>query len=109
MAICKKTFYLQLDILQKTFYFTLSSVNRRVHLTWCENYRDWNMDQWETVTFTDESRFSLTSNSYHAFKWREPGTNNLPLNAREIGHYGSKDLASRNEDSEGWPRTPPFF
>ncbi|GBM75150.1 hypothetical protein AVEN_195571-1 [Araneus ventricosus] len=70
----------------------LTSTNRRVHLAWCREHRDWSMDQWATVPFTDESRFSLNTNSHRTFIWREPGTRYLPSNVREIDHYGGGGL-----------------
>lgn len=70
----------------------LTSANRRVRLTWCRDHRDWSEDQWATVLFTDESRFSLTSDSRRTFIWREPGTRYLPSNVREIDHYGGGGL-----------------
>ncbi|GFS97755.1 transposable element Tcb2 transposase [Trichonephila clavipes] len=33
---------------------SLTSTNRRVRLAWCRQHRDWNMDQWATILFTDE-------------------------------------------------------
>ncbi|GBM88938.1 Transposable element Tcb2 transposase [Araneus ventricosus] len=66
----------------------LTSTNRRARLEWCREHRDWSMDQWATVLFTDESRFSLNTDSRRAFIWREPGTRYLPFNVREIDHYG---------------------
>ncbi|KFM59627.1 Transposable element Tcb2 transposase, partial [Stegodyphus mimosarum] len=47
------------------------------------------MEQWATVLFTDESRFSLNIDSCHTFIWRDPGTRYLPSNVREINNYGS--------------------
>ncbi|GFY27160.1 transposable element Tcb1 transposase [Trichonephila clavipes] len=47
----------------------LSSANSRVRLKWCRDHRDWNKDQWMTILFSDESRFSLTSHSDHTFIW----------------------------------------
>ncbi|GBO26509.1 hypothetical protein AVEN_53650-1 [Araneus ventricosus] len=52
--------------------------NRRVRLAWCREHRDWSMDQWATFLFTDESRFSLNTDSRRMFIWREPGTRYLP-------------------------------
>ncbi|GBN95822.1 Transposable element Tcb2 transposase [Araneus ventricosus] len=66
----------------------LTSTNRRVRLAWCREHRDWSMDQWATVLFTDESRFSLNTDSRRTFIWREPGTRYLLSNVREIDHYG---------------------
>ncbi|GBN89464.1 hypothetical protein AVEN_258462-1 [Araneus ventricosus] len=50
------------------------------------------MDQWSTVLFTDESQFSLNTDSCRMFIWREPGTHYLPSNVREIDHYGEGGL-----------------
>ncbi|GBL80570.1 Transposable element Tcb2 transposase [Araneus ventricosus] len=66
----------------------LTSTNRRVRLAWCREHRDWSMDQWATVLFTDESRFSLNTDSSRTFIWRELGTRYLPSNVRKIDHYG---------------------
>ncbi|GBM77396.1 hypothetical protein AVEN_213857-1 [Araneus ventricosus] len=70
----------------------LTSTNRRVRLAWCREHRDWSMDQWATVLFTDESRFSLNTDSRRTFIWREPGNRYLPSNVREIHHYGGGGL-----------------
>ncbi|GBM94229.1 Transposable element Tcb2 transposase [Araneus ventricosus] len=70
----------------------LTSTNRRVRLAWYREHRDWSMDQWATVLFTDESRFSLNTDSRRTFIWREPGTRYLPSNVREIDHYGGGGL-----------------
>ncbi|GBN15901.1 hypothetical protein AVEN_88534-1, partial [Araneus ventricosus] len=70
----------------------LTSTNRRVRLEGCREHRDWSMDQWATVLFTDESRFSLNTDSGRTFIWREPRTRYLPSNVREIDHYGGEGL-----------------
>ncbi|GBO03204.1 hypothetical protein AVEN_228326-1 [Araneus ventricosus] len=70
----------------------LTSTNRRVRLAWCREHRDWSMDQWAIVLFTDESRFSLNTDSRREFIWREPGTRYLPSNVRVIDHYGGGGL-----------------
>ncbi|GBM22200.1 hypothetical protein AVEN_225086-1, partial [Araneus ventricosus] len=70
----------------------LNSTNRRVRLAWCREHRDWSMDQWATVLFTDECGFSLTTDSRRTYIWREPETRYLPSNVREIDHYGGGGL-----------------
>ncbi|GBN94639.1 hypothetical protein AVEN_222604-1 [Araneus ventricosus] len=70
----------------------LTSTNRRVRLAWCKENRDWSMDQRATVLITDESRFSLNTDSRRTFIWREPGTRYLPSNVREIDYYGGGGL-----------------
>ncbi|GFT22952.1 transposable element Tcb2 transposase [Trichonephila clavipes] len=64
----------------------------RVRLEWCRQHRDWSMDQWATVLFTNESRFSLNTDSRHTFIWREPGTRYLPSNVLEIDNYRREGL-----------------
>ncbi|GFX84824.1 esterase FE4 [Trichonephila clavipes] len=70
----------------------LTSTNRRVRLAWFRQHRDWSMDQWVTVLFTDESRFSLNINSRRTSIWREPGTRYLPCKVHEFDNYGGGDL-----------------
>ncbi|GBM69512.1 hypothetical protein AVEN_205388-1 [Araneus ventricosus] len=50
------------------------------------------MDQWATVLFTDESRFSINTDSRRMFIWEEPGTLYLSSSVREIDHYGGGGL-----------------
>ncbi|GBM09329.1 Transposable element Tc1 transposase [Araneus ventricosus] len=76
----------------RLFARTLTSTNRRVRLAWCREHRDWSMDQWPTVLFTDESRSSLNTDSRRTFIWRETGTRYIPSNGREFDHYGGGDL-----------------
>ncbi|GFU14936.1 HTH_Tnp_Tc3_2 domain-containing protein [Trichonephila clavipes] len=61
-----------------------SSTNRRVRLAWFRQHRNWSMDQWVTILFTDESRFSLNTDFRRTFIWREPGIRYLPSNVSEI-------------------------
>ncbi|GFT64465.1 transposable element Tcb2 transposase [Trichonephila clavipes] len=54
-------------------------------------HRNWRDNEWERVLFTDESRFSLSSNSHRILIWRERGSRNLPSNIIErdrIGGHG---------------------
>ena len=51
-------------------------------------HSDWSMEQWATVLFTDESRFSLNTDSRRTFIWREPGTRYLPSNVDNYGGGG---------------------
>ncbi|GFV44247.1 transposable element Tcb2 transposase [Trichonephila clavipes] len=41
------------------------------------DHRDWSINQWATVLFSNESRFSLTSDSCRSFIRRETGTHYL--------------------------------
>ncbi|GFV89242.1 HTH_Tnp_Tc3_2 domain-containing protein [Trichonephila clavipes] len=46
----------------------------------------------DRVLFTDESRFSLNTDSCRTFIWREPGTCYLPSNVSEIDNSGGGGL-----------------
>ncbi|GFT52907.1 HTH_Tnp_Tc3_2 domain-containing protein [Trichonephila clavipes] len=67
----------------------LTSTNRTVRLVWCRQHRDWSIDQWVTVLFTDEQP---NTDYRRKFIWREPGTRYLPFNVREIDNYGGESL-----------------
>ncbi|UYV69889.1 hypothetical protein LAZ67_7001107 [Cordylochernes scorpioides] len=51
----------------------LTSAHRRARLNWCLEHHAWIHDQWANVLFSDESRFSLNTDSRRVFIWREPG------------------------------------
>ncbi|GFW54310.1 HTH_Tnp_Tc3_2 domain-containing protein [Trichonephila clavipes] len=56
----------------------LTLTNQSVRLEWSRQHRNWSMDQWATVLFTDESRFSLNTYSRFTFIWREQGSATYP-------------------------------
>ncbi|UYV84424.1 hypothetical protein LAZ67_X002122 [Cordylochernes scorpioides] len=60
---------------------------RRARLNWCLEHHAWTHDQWANVLFSDESRFSLNTDSRRVFIWREPGTHYHPSNIREIDSF----------------------
>ncbi|UYV80547.1 hypothetical protein LAZ67_19000535 [Cordylochernes scorpioides] len=62
----------------------LTSAHRRARLNWCLEHHAWTHDQWANVLFSDESRFSLNTDSRRVFIWREPGNRYHPSNIREI-------------------------
>ncbi|XP_071043022.1 uncharacterized protein [Parasteatoda tepidariorum] len=46
----------------------------RLRLAWSREHALWTHQQWSCVMFSDESRFSLQSDSRRTFIWRAPGT-----------------------------------
>jgi transposase len=70
----------------------LTSTHRMHRLNWCNNHLQWNQQDWARVLFTDESRFSLESDSKRLIIWREPGTRYHPSNIRERDRYGGAGL-----------------
>ncbi|GFW64598.1 transposable element Tcb2 transposase [Trichonephila clavipes] len=57
--------------------------HRRHRLQWCRDYKNWRIDQWSCVLFTDESRFSTRSDSQRVLIWREIGTRFYTSNIKE--------------------------
>ncbi|GFY09186.1 HTH_Tnp_Tc3_2 domain-containing protein [Trichonephila clavipes] len=52
----------------------LTATHCRLRLTWSREHALWTPQQWSCVMFSDESRFSLRSDSRRTLKWRAPGT-----------------------------------
>ncbi|GFV73670.1 HTH_Tnp_Tc3_2 domain-containing protein [Trichonephila clavipes] len=62
----------------------LTATHCRLRLTWSREHALWTPQQWSCVMFSDESRFSLQSDSHQTLIWRAPGiryhTKRTPLN-----------------------------
>ncbi|GBN82987.1 Transposable element Tcb1 transposase [Araneus ventricosus] len=52
----------------------LTATHCRLRLAWSREHALWTPQQWSCVMFSDESRFSLQSDSRRTFIWRAPGT-----------------------------------
>ncbi|GFU41372.1 transposable element Tcb1 transposase [Trichonephila clavipes] len=72
----------------------LTPVHRRRRSLWCREYWNWRDNEWERVLFTDESRFSFSSDSHRILIWRERGSRNHPSNIieRDRGAMGLQFL-----------------
>ncbi|GFW49840.1 transposable element Tcb1 transposase [Trichonephila clavipes] len=73
---------------------SLTPAHRRRRSLWCREHRNWRDNEWGRVLFTDESRFSLSSDSHRILIWRERGSRNHPSNIieRDRGAMGLKVL-----------------
>ncbi|GFW55964.1 transposable element Tcb2 transposase [Trichonephila clavipes] len=49
----------------------LTPAHRRRRSLWCREHRNWIDNEWGRVLFTDQSRFSLSSDSQRILIWRE--------------------------------------
>ncbi|GFW17177.1 transposable element Tcb2 transposase [Trichonephila clavipes] len=47
----------------------LTPAHRRRRSLWCREHRNWRDNEWGRVLFTDESRFSLSSDSHRILIW----------------------------------------
>ena len=70
----------------------LTARHRQARLEWCRHHVGWTRDQWSDVLFTDESRFSLQSDSRRVLVWREVGTRYKAHNIIERSAFGGGGL-----------------
>ncbi|GFU17418.1 transposable element Tcb2 transposase [Trichonephila clavipes] len=70
----------------------LTPAHRRRRSLWCREHRNWRDNEWGRVLFTDESRFSLSSDSHRILIWIERGSCNLPSNIIERDRYGGRGV-----------------
>ncbi|GFX65267.1 epsin-2 [Trichonephila clavipes] len=70
----------------------LTPAHRRRRSLWCRKHRNWRDNVWGRVLFTDESRFSLSSDSHRILIWRERGSRNHPSNIIERDRYGGRGV-----------------
>ncbi|GFY23054.1 transposable element Tcb1 transposase [Trichonephila clavipes] len=66
----------------------LTPAHRRRRSLLCQELRNWRDNEWGRVLFTDENRFSLSSDSHRILIWRERGSRNHPSNIIERDRYG---------------------
>ncbi|GFW41991.1 HTH_Tnp_Tc3_2 domain-containing protein [Trichonephila clavipes] len=66
----------------------LTATHCRLRLTWSREHALWTPQQWSCVMFSDESRFSLQSDSRRTLKWKAPGTRYHQENTTERHRYG---------------------
>ncbi|GFX57225.1 transposable element Tcb1 transposase [Trichonephila clavipes] len=73
----------------------LTATHCRLRLTWSREHALWTPQQWSSVMFSDESRFSLQSDSRRTLIWRVPGTHYHQENTIERHHYGGVGWLAR--------------
>ncbi|GFX23793.1 transposable element Tcb1 transposase [Trichonephila clavipes] len=66
----------------------LIATHCRLRLTWSRKHALWTPQQWSRVMFSDESRFSLQSDSLRTLIWRAPGTRYHQENTIQRYRYG---------------------
>ncbi|GFW56438.1 transposable element Tcb1 transposase [Trichonephila clavipes] len=70
----------------------LTPAHRRRCSLWCREHRNWRDNEWGRVLFTDESRFSLNSDSHRILIWTGRGSRNHPSNIIERDRYGGRGV-----------------
>ncbi|GFS97899.1 transposable element Tc1 transposase [Trichonephila clavipes] len=67
----------------------LTRQHRTARLQWCREHHNWTEQDWACVLFSDESRFSLSSDCRRQLIWRESGTAYRPENIQEKDRYST--------------------
>ncbi|GFV41231.1 transposable element Tcb2 transposase [Trichonephila clavipes] len=70
----------------------LTPAHRRRRSLWYREHRNWRDNEWGRVLFTDQSRFSLLSDSHRILIWRERGSRNHSSNIIERDKYGGRGV-----------------
>ncbi|GFX59056.1 transposable element Tcb2 transposase [Trichonephila clavipes] len=65
----------------------LTRQHRTARFQRCREHHNWTEQDWACVLFSDESRFSLSSDSRRQLIWRESGTAYRPENIQEKDRY----------------------
>ncbi|GFX75419.1 transposable element Tcb1 transposase [Trichonephila clavipes] len=65
----------------------LTRQHRTARLQLCREHHNWTEQDWACVLFSDESRFSLSSDCRRQLIWRESGTSYRPENSQEKDRY----------------------
>ncbi|GFX10926.1 transposable element Tcb2 transposase [Trichonephila clavipes] len=65
----------------------LTRQHRTARLQWCREHHNWTEQVWACVLFSDESRFSLSSDCRRQLIWRESDTAYRPENIQEKDQY----------------------
>ncbi|GFW48350.1 transposable element Tcb2 transposase [Trichonephila clavipes] len=66
---------------------TTAQQHRTARLQWSREHHNWTEQDWACVLFSDESRFSLSSDCRRQLIWRESGTAYRPENIQEKDRY----------------------
>ena len=56
----------------------ITKSNRAAQLSWYKAWRQWTVEQWKQVLWSDESRFTLFRSDGRTWVWRLPGERLLP-------------------------------
>ncbi|GFV25182.1 transposable element Tcb2 transposase [Trichonephila clavipes] len=66
----------------------LTSRNRRDHREWATEHVNWRRNEWSSVLFSNESRFSVQPDNRRIFIWRDRGSRNNPAFVHESVRFG---------------------
>ncbi|GFV14467.1 transposable element Tcb1 transposase [Trichonephila clavipes] len=95
-AVARQTVYRRLGHIglyarRPVRYVPLTANHCRLQLTCSREHALWTPQQWSCVMFSDDSRFSLLSDSCRTLIWRAPGTRYHQENTIERYRYGGAE------------------
>ncbi|GFV69631.1 transposable element Tcb1 transposase [Trichonephila clavipes] len=73
-TVCRHLGHIGLYVRRPVRCVPLTATHCRLRLTWSRKHALWTPQQWSCVMFSDESRFSLQSDSRRTLIWRAHGT-----------------------------------
>ncbi|GFU14996.1 bestrophin-3 [Trichonephila clavipes] len=73
----------------------LTRQHRTARLKWCREHHNWTEQDWACLLFSDESRFSLSSDCRRQLIWPESGTAYRPENIQEKDLYPTCSIMVR--------------
>ncbi|GFX40011.1 transposable element Tcb2 transposase [Trichonephila clavipes] len=97
IRISRQTVYWRLNhaglyVRRPSVCIPLTSAHKRARLNWSLKHQHWSVGEWVNVMFSDESRFSLSSDSRWVTIWRERETRFEPRNIKERHHFPSRGV-----------------
>ncbi|GFW62805.1 HTH_Tnp_Tc3_2 domain-containing protein [Trichonephila clavipes] len=84
---CEIVFTMQVCMQEDQLCAFLNGRQRRNRLCWAREHVSWTQQQWGSVLFTDESRFTMESDSGRLLIWREQRTRYHQSNTVEKHSY----------------------
>ncbi|GFX54300.1 transposable element Tcb1 transposase [Trichonephila clavipes] len=84
----------------------LTRQHRTARLQWCREHHNWPEQDWACVLFSEESRFSLSSDCRRQLIWRESGTAYRPENIQEKDRYPTCSIMVLGRHHDQWPHAP---
>ncbi|GFW70319.1 hypothetical protein TNCV_5131451 [Trichonephila clavipes] len=84
----------------------LTRQHRTARLQWCREHHNWTEQDWACVLFSDESRFSLSSDCRRQLIWRESGTAYRPENIQEKDLISDMPYHGVGRHHDQWPHAP---
>ncbi|GFV85678.1 transposable element Tcb1 transposase [Trichonephila clavipes] len=87
-------------------YVPLTRLHRTARLQWCREHHNWTEQDWACVLFSDESRFSLSSDCRRQPIWRESGTAYRPEKYPGKGPISDMQYHGVGRHHDQWPHAP---